>query len=249
MTQHRFFIKPEQIKKELVTLSGNQARQIAGVLRLSEGDRIHVLDNQGWGYEVELEMVKSVKVVGRVQKKDREKGEPSVRLTVYQSMLKRDNFEWVLQKGTELGVSKFVPMISQRTIVRLTEIKKNKRQRWERIIIEAAEQSGRGIIPALSQPVSLQAILSAQRNADLTLIPWEKESARSLLAALKQNKQGTLSNIGLIIGPEGGFAEEEISAAVTAGIIPVTLGPRILRAETAAIAASALLLSELGEMN
>ncbi len=230
-------------------MSGEQARQIAGVLRLSEGDMIHVLDNQGWGYELKLEAVKSVKVVGRVQKKERANGEPAVQLTLYQSMLKRDNFEWILQKGTELGVAKFVPMISQRTIVRQKEIKKNKRLRWERIIKEAAEQSERGIIPILSEPISFQELLSTNRHVELALIPWEKETGRPLRPTIALHKKGTLSRVGMIIGPEGGFAEEEISAAESAGIIPVTLGPRILRAETAAIVAAGLIMDELGEMN
>lgn len=252
MTFHRFFIKPEQIQKGSVTLSGNQARQIAGVLRLSPGDTIQVLDNNGWSYELKLDSVKSIKVLGSIIKKEPERREPSLKLTLYQSLLKRDNFEWVLQKGTELGVVNFVPLITQRSIVRQSEIKKNKLARWEKIIVEAAEQSGRGRIPTIGEPLALKAVLSTEDRPELVLIPWENEKEKTIPAAVAQYREKAggrpFSQLGIIIGPEGGFAEDEISSAREAGFIPVTLGPRILRAETAAVVAATLAFNELGEL-
>ncbi len=252
MTPHRFFITPEQIQGESIILSGDQARQITSVLRLREGDHILVLDNSGWQYEAKLISAESTQVVGSIVSKQKECSEATVNLTLYQSLLKHDNFEWVLQKGTELGITSFVPMITQRTIVRLTSIKENKLARWQRIVTEASEQSGRGQIPVLCQPLPFKAALDAANENDLSLIPWVNETEKNITTALANsaanNPETAPSDIALFIGPEGGFAEEEIIAANSSGIISITLGPRILRAETAAIVASTLILHELGEL-
>jgi len=253
MTIHRFFITPDQIQNEIIILSGDQARQISGVLRLREGDQIYVLDNSGWRYEVKLLTADSVQVVGSIVTKQIESGEPTVNLTLYQSLLKQDKFEWILQKGTELGITSFVPIITQRSIVRQTSIRENKLARWQRIVTEASEQSGRGQIPVLSQPIPFKTALSRTSENDLALIPWENEKGKNITASLAKSttdpRVHSLSSLALFIGPEGGFTEEEIIDASSAGIIPVTLGPRILRAETAAIVATALILQELGELN
>lgn len=253
MTAYRFFISPDQIQNESVILSGDQAHQISSVLRLHDGDHVFVLDNSGWQYEVILHSVESLKVVGSIISKQSSRNEPAVNLTLYQSLLKRDNFEWVLQKGTELGITSFIPIITQRTIVRQKSIRENKLARWQRIVSEAAEQSGRGRIPTLSQPVQFKTAVAAANNENLAIIPWENAKGENISAAFARSGAGSqeylLSNIALFIGPEGGFTEVEINDAGSAGIISVTLGPRILRAETAAIVATTLVLHELGELN
>ena len=126
MTKHRFFISKQQIKNENVFLSGDQARQIHQVLRLHPGDKISVLNNDGWEYEVDLLTTSPDQVTGHVEKKWHVESEPAIRLTLFQSTLKQDKFEWILQKGTELGVASFVPMITERSIVRQTPLKQNK---------------------------------------------------------------------------------------------------------------------------
>ena len=252
MTLHRFFIPPNQIHQETATLSGDQARQIANVLRLGVGDHIYVLDNSGWRYEIKLQSVKSTQAAGSIVNKMPESGEPTAKLTLFQSLLKHDNFEWVLQKGTELGITSFVPIVTQRTIVRQQSIKENKLARWQRIITEAAEQSGRGRIPSLSPPLSFPTALSAANENDLSLIAWENENEQHIKAVLTKSTklpENALSSTALFIGPEGGFAEDEINEAKAAGVFAVTLGPRILRAETAAIVAAALLQHEFGQLN
>ncbi len=253
MTTHRFFITPEQIQTEIIILSGDQAHQITNVLRLREGDHIQILDNNGWQYHLKLISAESTRVVGSIVSKIRESGEPKIKLTLYQSLLKRDNFEWVLQKGTELGITTFVPIVTQRTIARQTSLKENKLARWRRIVIEAAEQSGRGKVPVISQPVPFKAALYAAGVNNLSLISWENEKEKNLTTALAgltaESVEPSRSGIAIFIGPEGGFTEGEIIDAVSAGIIPVTLGPRVLRAETAAIVATAIILHELDEMS
>ncbi|MDX1412690.1 MAG: 16S rRNA (uracil(1498)-N(3))-methyltransferase [Candidatus Promineifilaceae bacterium] len=251
MSLHRFFVAPDQIQNECVRLSGGQAHQICKVLRLSKGDHILVLDNRGWQYELVLTEIESSRVVGTVLLKQLSPTEPTVHITLYQSLLKRDNFEWVLQKGTELGITSFVPILTQRTVVRQNSLRENKLTRWQRILSEAAEQSGRGQIPKLAQPVTFQAALQ-EASSDFSIIPWENERANHIAAAFARAKpfagQSDIPRISLLIGPEGGFSSDEIDQALTSGITPVTLGPRILRAETAAIVAATLVLHELGEL-
>ena len=252
MTKHRFFISKEQIRNESVFLTGDQARQIYNVLRLRQGDKINVLNNEGWEFEVELLTTKPDQVTGRLVNRWLVESEPTVRVTLFQSRLKQDKFEWVLQKGTELGIASFVPMITERSIVRQKTLKQNKLLRWQRILCEASEQSGRGQIPTLSQPIEYVTALEAAQTSHLAMIPWEYELDKTIAATLALNSQHKslhILNVALLIGPEGGFTESEIQDAQLANIIPVTLGPRILRAETAAIVAAALTFHELGEMN
>ncbi len=248
MSPHRFFITPDQITGDQAILVGEQARQVVQVLRLRPPAAIMVLDNDGWQYDLVLETVNRDRAVGTIVGKSPVTTEPAPRITLYQSLLKKDNFEWILQKGTEIGVAHFVPVISQRSIVRQQALKQNKADRWRRIVTEAAEQSGRGRIPTLSEPVALEEAFAAAA-ADVALIPWEEERDNALLPLVRESlarQTAVPLQIALFIGPEGGFAAQEIDLARAAGVTPVTLGPRILRAETAAVVASALILGELG---
>ncbi len=235
---HRFFVT--DIQDEQVVFSPEQARQISAVLRMEPGQLVIVLDNLGWEYEVELVEVEKRRVTAVIRRKHPAANEPTTRLTLYQSLLKRDNFEWVLQKGTELGITRFVPLLTERTVARLPK----KTHRWQRILTEAAEQSRRGRIPQLAEPMRFPQALANLSPQQTALIPWEKANQTSLRDGLKEAK----TNISLFIGPEGGFTAEEIEQARQHNLIPVTLGRRILRAETAAIAAAAIILHELGEM-
>jgi 16S rRNA (uracil1498-N3)-methyltransferase len=250
MRQYRFFVSANQIHGPRLVLTGNQARQISSVLRMRETEQIIALDDRGWQYDVRLDKVSSDLVKGEVLTKELAIGEPQMELTLYQALLKKDSFEWVLQKGTELGIMHFVPLITQRCVVRQKTIKAAKLQRWRRIIREAAEQSGRGRLPELTAPVLLTEAFEHIAQYDQAFIPWEEEQEISLLQALRENSGERLaaSRIAIIIGPEGGFGEEEIASAQAFGVRPVTLGPRILRAETAAVVASALALSAAGEL-
>lgn len=251
MSRHRFFISRQQMRKEEVFLSGYQARQIHQVLRLRPGDKITVLDNEGWEYEVELQATRTDQVSGRVVSSWQVASEPRLHLTLYQSMLKQDRFEWIVQKGTELGVSSFVPMVTERSVVRLSKLKRNKMVRWQRIIREAAEQSGRGFLPTLSQPVDFASAVAEIQPDSLAMIPWTGEKAGTIAAMLGAQSGENASppaQIALFLGPEGGFSTAEIELARSGGIAPITLGPRILRAETAAIVAATLTLHEAGEM-
>lgn len=243
---HRFFITPEQRAGLIIRFDDDQAHQMRRVLRLRPGQRVLALDGLGRQYEVLLEVVSDRRAGGRVAAESAATGEPRVRLTLFQSLLPREKFEWVLQKGTEIGVAGFVPVITKRSLVRDADAAANKMERWRRIIREAAEQSGRGVLPQLSAPMPFDVAAPAAMANDCALIAWEGETARALPDALGDRRDAAA--VALFIGPEGGFEPGEIDAARSRGGITVTFGPRVLRTETAAIVGAALVLHELGEM-
>lgn len=234
---HRFFVDPRFIGATAVSFPPEQAHQIRTVLRMAPGDQVVALDNAGWEYEVALTAVSQQRVLGDITARRPAAGEPATHLTLYQAMLKQDRFEWVLQKGTEIGVSRFVPLITARSVV--TAVRPNKLERWQRILTEAAEQCRRGRIPELAAPLSLAEAISAC-TAEAMLMPWEGAVSTTVSGTLV----GRPRSVALFVGPEGGFGEVEVDARVTA----VTLGPRILRAETAAIVAATLVLQACSDL-
>jgi 16S rRNA (uracil1498-N3)-methyltransferase len=239
------------------------------------GERIVLLDDSGWEFDTELRAIQPDRVEGRVLSRRLAAGEPHTKISLYQGILKGDHLEFVLQKATELGVVEFVPLITARTIVgRLDDVRK-KRQRWERIIREAAEQSGRGRLPRLQEPMLFPgACARAQNTGGLSMLPWEEtrlDSDLSLKRALCEADPFTVNlflgpeegltaeesklarhygvrPVNLFIGPEGGFTQEEVDLARRHGIPTVTLGSRVLRAETAAVVAVAVVLHEMGDL-
>lgn len=246
---HRFFVSSEDISDDEVVLRNQQARQISNVLRMRSGDEIIVLDNQGWQYRVVLQTIKSGEVVCRLVEKRAADGEPDVQITLYQSLIKRQKFEWVLQKCTEIGVTTFVPLVAERSIIKVPErVKSGKLTRWQRIILEAAEQSGRGCVPRLSSAMDLDKALSDIAVFDCSIVACPEDSGVRLRDVLGQSKQDGLFRIALFIGPEGGFTPEETKRSRLQGVISFGLGRRILRSETAALVSTSLVLYELGEL-
>ena len=248
---HRFFVPPESIIQDTVGISGPQARQIALVLRQRPGDTIIVLDDTGAEFHVLLHEVRRDFVEGRVVERRTGTGEPRVKITLYQALLKSDRFEFVLQKGTELGVSSFVPLLTDRVVARDSKEHGSgaRADRWRRIVTEAAEQSGRSRRPTISAPATLR--IACEGAPQVALMPWEKESSssgvRAALARSRVEGWGGLE-VAIFIGPEGGFTAQEAELARSLGVQTLSLGRRILRSETAAIAMIAAVCYELGEL-
>lgn len=245
---HRFFISPQAIRDNRVVMRGTVVHQIRDVLRMEPGDEIVLLDNSGSAYRAELVTVDRDAVRGRVVDKWRLETEPAAHITLYQGLMKGQKFDWVLQKGTELGITAFVPLLSARCIIGAAEdVSATRLERWQKIIVEAAEQAGRAVLPSLSTAILFRsACESAVQRGELALIPWEGEHTTGLREALARAPKAR--EFHLFIGPEGGFADEEIELAKSLGIVSVSLGPRILRAETAGLAAAAALLYEKGDL-
>jgi 16S rRNA (uracil1498-N3)-methyltransferase len=245
----RFFVPPGLLADREVNLPPELARRLATVLRLKRGERLVLADGAGRDYEVELTAVSPRSATATVVAERPSPPEPSLELVLYQSLIRPQRFELVLEKGTEIGVSRFVPLLSGRARVRTPgpagEGGSQRMQRWRRIVTEAAEQSGRGRVPAIDPPALFEA--AARSATGLLLLPWEGERSQGMRSYLQSLGDRPLS-ASLFIGPEGGFAEDEVRLAREAGCVPISLGPRILRSETAGIVAAALVMHELGEM-
>ena len=246
---HRFFVSPERIAGDLVEFPPDLSRQMHRVLRMSAGDSVIALDNTGYEYAVTLSSVDSDRTLGRITDRSLGSGEPHVHLTLYQAAMKSDRFEWVLQKGTELGVGRFVPVVTLRTMRRDATPSANRRARWQRIIREAAEQSERSILPELGEPVSLEEALD--RAPRPMILAWEQETERSIRSAFDGLSESWTDggNLSAFVGPVGGFDYEEIDMARSRGAVTVSLGRRVLRAETGAIVLVTAIMHELGEMD
>jgi 16S rRNA (uracil1498-N3)-methyltransferase len=245
---HRFILPPETIRNSRVHFPEETARQMRSVLRLRVGQRVLVLDGLGSQYEVELVELRRDSAFGKVHSKSEAGGEPQLHLTLYLALTQREKFEWMLQKCTEIGAARFVPVITTRSLLQDESDAEKKYTRWQRILREAAEQSGRGRVPQLDAPQSFaQAIGAAGRDHGLLLIPWEQERELALKQVLRgyTSPPDGLPSVGLCIGPEGGFTEKEVELARQAGFHSITLGERILRMETAAVVAAALVMYEL----
>ncbi|MFC1765215.1 16S rRNA (uracil(1498)-N(3))-methyltransferase [Planctomycetota bacterium] len=243
---NRFFVGKTCFEGDRVRLIEGQAHQIYRVLRLQPDDRIKVLDNTGQEYEVVLQSVTARNVVGTILESYTAEGEPKTRVTLYQSILARDKFEWVLQKATEVGACKVVPVLTERSLVRdKRRFKPERLLRWQRIVTEAAEQSHRARIPEIAEPVPLSQALKTLPSYDRALIACPHRATEKLGTVLQDLP--TSSSIALYIGPEGGFSKQEVDLVTQAGALPINLGPRILRTETAAIVAAAFILYEQGD--
>ena len=246
---HRFFVAPDCIDGDDAVVTGAVARQLSTVLRAAPGDRIALLDDTGREYIVTLSRVGAREAAGTVIGRTDDGGVPSAKITLYQAVLKADRFEQVLQKCTELGIATFVPVVAERSVPRVGENWASSRYpRWLRIITEAAEQSGRSRLPVLEEPMVLSAACDAANG--VCLIPWEEERDTGIRVALREAGGYAMraNGVSVFTGPEGGLTEHEVRHAASRGIVPVSLGTRVLRAETAAMVAVAAVQYELGEL-
>jgi 16S rRNA (uracil1498-N3)-methyltransferase len=240
---HRFFVPPASIQAGQVVFPPETSHQIASVLRLHAGQRLCVLDNLGNEYTVELTEAGQKAAVANIIEQNLAQGEPPFHLALYLCLAQREKFEWMLQKCTETGAATFIPVVSSRSLVQDVAESNKKTARWEKIIQEAAEQSRRGHIPGLKPAVSFAQ--AAQQGQGKRIILWEQEHSTDLRQALSGVTVNNSPEISLLVGPEGGFSDEEVQLAQLAGWQPVSLGRRILRMETAAIVATALVIYEL----
>ena len=238
--QH-FFIEPEAIDKGKVHYLPDIARQIQRVLRLKEGESVNVLDNSGMIYEVALTF-EGQAVSGSIVRQYASETESRLRLILMVALSQREKYEWILQKGTELGVSAFLPVISERSLVQKKDAIAGKRERWEAIIREAAEQSHRTRLPTLMETASLaEAVALPSKGAhSMKLCAHTTDDAIPLREILTNNQP---EECWVLIGPEGGFTDEEVGSARSHAFLITSLGKRVLRMETAAMAAAAIILT------
>jgi 16S rRNA (uracil1498-N3)-methyltransferase len=244
---HRFLIDPSDIQDGRVHFAEEISLQMKKVLRLRSGNEVVVFDGGGVDYQVRLEVVETKTSLGTVLSANDSHNEPGIFITLYQALIRSERYEYALQKGVETGISRFVPFTSERTEV--SNPSHSRMDRWRRIIKEAAEQSGRSVVPQLSDPILFPNMI---RNLNpVALIPWEEEknqSIRQILSKLRQDPGLDVTYIDLIIGPVGGFTSQEVLDAADYGATSVSLGKRILRSETAGIVAAVVVLYEFDDM-
>lgn len=243
---YRFYVSADQLAEKEVFISGGDVNHIKNVLRLEVGDWIVSCDGNGTDYVSRIQSICSDEVVASIEKVQPTGTELPVRITLFQGMPKKDKLELIIQKAVELGACEIVPVMTKRTVVKLSEEKKiNKRlERWQSIAYAAAKQCDRGIIPTVHKPVSYEEALAMADQLDYNVIPYElqtgMEEARKIVdQACKQR------SLGIFIGPEGGFEPEEVERAMTRNIHPMTLGKRILRTETAGMALLSILMFQM----
>ncbi len=228
----RFFVQSENIADSEIKITGDDARHIARALRMAVGDKITVCDMHGGEHLCLLEKIRDEVCLCRILSSAPGKTEPPVKIRVYMAYPKSDKLETVIQKATELGASAIIPFESSRCIKRPDPDKAEKQNsRLCRIATEAAKQCGRSIIPQVLLPITFEEMLEKANASDLPLFCYEGDGTRSLKEVLMEAQD--VKTVSVVVGSEGGFSISEAQRAIESGLIPVNLGPRILRCETA----------------
>ncbi|CDF58073.1 16S rRNA (uracil(1498)-N(3))-methyltransferase [Thermobrachium celere] len=244
---HKFFVKRNNIINDKIIIEGDDVQHISKVLRLRKDDIIQVCDGHLNEYICSIQEINKNNVVCLVKEKFKNENESDVSITLFQGLPKAQKMELIIQKGVEIGIKEFIPVITERVVVK-TEGKdlKNKLERWNRIAYEASKQSNRGIVPEVKDIIDFKEALELLKEFDAVFVPYEKERSMGFKKALKDKKD--IKNVAVVIGPEGGFSEEEVKIFEENGFVLVTLGPRILRTETAGLVASTIILYELSDI-
>ncbi|MFH0948735.1 MAG: 16S rRNA (uracil(1498)-N(3))-methyltransferase [Elusimicrobiota bacterium] len=245
----RFYVPPGRvIDGETIEISGSEAHHIKNVIRKKIGDVVFLFDGQGVEYEAEIERLRDLEIRVKIVSKTQRDIESKIKINLYQSLPKGRKFDFIVEKTTELGVSKIIPVISERSVIP-SEARNLavKQARWQKIALSAAKQCGRTVITEISPIQTFETAvisISQSQSQSLSLIPWECEQ-KTTLKNLLTTYHLQLTTFNLFIGPEGGFSNSEIELAKTSGIIPVSLGKRILRTETASLVVISNILYEL----
>lgn len=242
----RFYVPEPRVEGDLIRVTGNEAKHIRTVLRLKTGDRLSIFDGSSKEYEGTIVKADRSDVLVRIETILRPREAFGLAITLAQSLLKGDKMDWVIQKATELGASELIPFFSSRTVPLLEPSKaKDRHKRWRRIAVEASKQCGRTLLPRVSPLLDYHQVLRVPSRNALRLFLWEKKGAK-----LKEvlTGMGERENIFVVVGPEGGWADQEAEEAIGVGFIPITLGRRTLRAETVGLSVLSILQYELGDM-
>ncbi|MCH5212316.1 MAG: 16S rRNA (uracil(1498)-N(3))-methyltransferase [Oscillospiraceae bacterium] len=244
----KFFTARENITDTEIVIESEDAKHIQKVLRLGVGDEITICDGRGIDYTAVISEIEKTRVVCGIKDSRVCDTEPSINVTLYQGLPKAAKMDYIIQKTTELGITKIVPAKLSRCVVKLDgeAAERKKVERWQKIAGEAAKQSGRGVIPEVCMPMGLDDIIAELKNVDMAFAPYECEQETRLKDIL--DSAGEVKNVSFIIGPEGGFDITEIEKLKAAGIKTITLGRRILRTETAGEAVLAMTMYGLNEV-
>lgn len=243
---YQFFVEPSQIQGTRIVITGNDVNHIKNVLRMKKGEEIAVSNGvDGKEYRCGIEELSETEIICSLRFIRLAALELPSRVYLFQSLPKADKMEFIIQKAVELGAYAVVPVATARTVVKLDEKKEKARLlRWQKIAEAAAKQSKRGLIPEIKPVMNMKEALACSRCCNIRLIPYElaegMERTRNIMEGLKPGE-----DIAIFIGPEGGFEESEIALARADGVIPITLGRRILRTETAGMTVLSWIMYQL----
>lgn len=243
---NRFFVAPDQIQNKKIIIKDGDVKHIKDVLRLKIDDKIEVVCN-GIVYLTVISHIENKEIILDIVETKKGVNEPPINIYLYQGLPKGNKMDLIIQKATEIGVREIFPIVTNRTVVKIKNKKKekNKVNRWNKISIEASKQAKRDLLPKVNYVLEFDKMIELLKGESNILIPYEEEKKTGFKDVLKDTKD---KNIHLIIGPEGGFEIEEIENLKAIGGKIISLGPRILRTETAGLAAMTILMYELGDM-
>lgn len=248
--RHReiFYTPPENVTEERLRIEGEELVHLTRVVRKKVRDVLEVVDGQGNCYTAVLTQITSRFAEAEIQKRSRFVGEPNFNLTLAQSVPKGSRFDWVIEKGTEIGVAVFIPLLCQHSI---TEPTASRRHRWRKIAIAAMKQSARSVLPEIRSPQTFHEVVRNTGMMQVGFIAESGDGAKGLSQLVQElrSKSIALKSAIILIGPEGGFSSEELNFARESGYLRFSLGPRRLRTETAGLVASAILMELAGELS
>lgn len=245
---HKFFVPVENIKENMAVIEGDDVKHIYKVLRLSLGDTVCINDCGGVEYIGEITEINKKEVLVNIIKRLETNNESKVDIYLFQGLPKSQKMDLIVQKATELGVKEITPVITERVVVKNEIGEYRKMDRWSRIALEACKQSKRTMIPKVNTPVEFLNMLDLLKNMDLIVVPYENEEQKGFKSVIGKIEKSSIKSVGIVIGPEGGFEEAEITALKNSKGEIITLGPRILRTETAGFVAASLIMYELGDL-
>ncbi|KZL93883.1 16S rRNA (uracil(1498)-N(3))-methyltransferase [Clostridium magnum] len=245
---HKFFVPRSNILGDTAIIEGDDVKHIYKVLRLEVGDNVSINNCDGEEFLGQIEDVNKKQVTVKCVEKLALNNESPVEIYLFQGLPKSSKMDLIVQKATELGVKEVTPIITDRVVVKneLGEFKKL--DRWNRIVLEACKQSKRSIIPKVNTPLEFEGLLELLKNMDLIVVPYENAEGHGIKNMVNSINKSHIKKIAVIIGPEGGFEEEEINRLKELEAYIVTLGPRIFRTETAGFVCVSLIMYELGDL-
>ena len=243
-----FYIEPAALKKPIIAIEGSEVQHIKNVLRLKPGDSIRLFDGQGFEYEADIQRLLANRVEIRIRHKYPATKESPIQIAVAPALLKEKKMDRLLRHLCELGITHWVPFIAERSVSRPDPERLTAREgRWNKIVKESCKQCQRARLPEISKIMSFEEVVQYGQTCDLKIVFYENESA-ALHSLISSSRQPAPKKILLILGPEGGFSDQEIEKVKAAGFVVAGLGPRILRAETATMAACTLIQYLFGDM-
>lgn len=245
---YKFFVPPENFESCQAVITGDDVKHIYKVLRLTRGEKISINNLNGKEFIGEISDISKEKVTVKILEMQDTISESSIDIHLYQGMPKASKMDGIVQKGTELGVNRIIPLWTKRVISRREEASKSKADRWRKIAVEACKQCKRSKIPQIEQGIDMKELSLRLKNYDLIIVPYENSENFGIKSLKEKLKGKEIKNIAIVIGPEGGFEEDEIKRLRALGGEIVTLGKRILRTETAGIITSAVIQYEFGDL-